>query len=439
MRERNAASSTLTLQQGARVVRLRHHVQLAWVDQNGEHTQLVREPAVLGSADGALLRIVDPTVSRLHAEIAWRDSMPWIRDLGSRNGTVVDGVRVDAAQLGARTTLRLGETVVDARLADEEEQVPLWPVESFGPLWGATPAMREAFARLARIARSDATALILGETGTGKELAARAIHDASARAKGPFITVDCTSVPDTLFESELFGHARGAFTGATSAREGAIEAADGGTLFLDEVGELPLSMQPKLLRALEQKMVRRVGESQHRTIDVRFIGATHRNLAELVGQGAFREDLYFRLAVLPVELPPLRQRRADISLLATRFFPAGAREATPELLAWMMEQPWRGNVRELRNFVERAMALGPKEARAIAGPVRAAPVDDLLPPPAIDRPFKDVRDEWMTHLEREYVRGWLDRTGGNLTAAADAMGLNRTYVHRLVKKHGLDR
>jgi len=420
-------------------ISLRHNVELTWTDAQGEHTATLREPAILGSAEAAAVRIADPTVSRLHAEIVWRDSTPWICDLGSLNGTIVDGVRVDAAQLGPRAAIRLGDTVIDARFASKQEKVPLWPSDSFGPLRGATPAMRELFARLSRVALSEATALILGETGTGKELVARAIHEASQRADGPFVTVDCTAVPESLFESEIFGHVRGAFTGATTTREGAIEAADGGTIFLDEIGELPPSIQPKLLRALEQRAVRRVGESHHRPVDVRFIAATHRNLAELVAEGAFREDLYFRLAVLLVEVPPLRQRREDIPLLVRHFLGERSPEPTAELLSWMMAQPWRGNVRELRNFVERAVALGPEMARAVPVGLPERQTAGQLPMPAIERPFKDVRDEWMAHLEREYVRGWLERTGGNITAAADAMGLNRTYVHRLVKKHRLDR
>lgn len=442
MRDRKASgvrlADTLPSSQPPLQVSLRHNIDLRWTDSRGAHRCVVREPAVLGSAEAAAVRIAEPTVSRLHAEIVWRDGSPWIRDLGSRNGTIVDGVRVDAAQLSPRATIRLGEAVIDAHFAQTQEQIPLWPDESFGPLRGGTCVMRELFARLARVALSDATALVLGETGTGKELVARAIHEASERAEGPFVTVDCTAVPESLFESELFGSARGAFTGATTSREGAIEAAHGGTIFLDEIGELPPSIQPKLLRALEQKAVRRVGESQHRPVDVRYIAATHRNLAELVGEGTFREDLYFRLAVLVVNVPPLRQRRDDIPILVRHFLAGRGPEPTPELLQWLMAQPWRGNVRELRNFAERAVALGTDEARSlqVALPPRSS---GELPAPPIDRPFKDVRDEWLTHLEREYVRGWLARTGGNLTAAADAMGLNRTYLHRLVKKHGLDR
>jgi two-component system, NtrC family, response regulator GlrR len=412
---------------------LRTELALAWTDEAGAHEAKVTDTVVLGSAEGAGIRVVDPTVSRVHAEIGWRDSGAWVRDLGSRNGTVVDGVRVDAALLAHGARLVVGGTTLEVRHAREPQRVVLWPEETFGPLRGASAPMRELFARLSRVARSEATALITGETGTGKELVARAIHEASARSKGPLVVVDCTAVPENLFESELFGHARGSFTGATSAREGAIESASGGTLFLDEIGELPASMQPKLLRALESKSVRRVGESHHRPVDVRFVAATHRNLAERVAEGSFREDLFFRLAVLVVDVPPLRSRPEDIPLLVEHFMPAGAPPLTPALVQWMASHAWRGNVRELRNFVERTVALGEADASRAALP----PTQTSLPAPPLDRPFKEVQAEWMDHLEREYVRGWLARTDGNVTAAADAIGLSRTYFHRLVKKHDL--
>ncbi len=301
--------------------------------------------------------------------------------------------------------------------------------------------MRALFGRLARLSKTSSTVLIHGETGSGKELVARAIHDASPRKGGPFVTVDCTSIPESLFESELFGHARGSFTGAHDKREGALEAADGGTVFLDEVGELPASVQPKLLRAIESRTIRRVGESQHRAIDVRFVAATHRDLAQMVNVGGFREDLYFRLAVLGVEVPPLRARREDLALLIDHFLAGEVSPFSPEHLGQMAERPWLGNVRELRNFVERAVALGPEEAFVAAahrsGPVRASSAG--LPLPDVDRPFKDVRDEWMAHLEREYVRAWLERKAGNVTAVAEAIGLDRSYIHRLLKKHDLTR
>ncbi|MCA9574092.1 MAG: sigma 54-interacting transcriptional regulator [Myxococcales bacterium] len=438
-------SSTLTQEAPALGQLLRNELVLRWTDDTGQHRQLLSEPAVIGSAEGAAVRVQAPTVSRVHAELVWRSEVPWVRDLGSHNGTRVGGVRVDAALLEPGARLTLGSTVLEVEHVAEPSRVLLWPDAHFGQLRGESPVMRELFARLSSVSRTESTVLITGETGTGKELAARAIHEESSRAGGPFITVDCTAVPEGLFEAELFGHAKGAFTGANAAREGAMEAASGGTLFLDEIGELPAAMQPKLLRALEQRTVRRVGESAHRPVDVRFVAATHQDLAGQVGQGLFREDLFFRLAVIVVEMPSLRARREDIPLLARHFAardagpqPQGAEALSDELLLWMAAQPWRGNVRELRNFLERTRALGADVARAQTSSLvrRALPE---LPLPDIDRTYKEVRDEWTDHLEREYLRGWLERTDGNVSAAAEAMGVNRTYAHRLLKKHGLAR
>jgi DNA-binding NtrC family response regulator len=299
--------------------------------------------------------------------------------------------------------------------------------------------MRELFATLQRLAQLDSTIVIQGETGTGKELVARALHEASPRARKPFVVVDCGALPEQLLESELFGHVRGAFTGATTTRAGAIESASGGTVFLDEIGELPLAMQPKLLRALESRTVRRLGESTHRPVDVRFLSATHRDLRSMVNAGAFREDLYFRLAVLPVAVPPLRQRLDDLPLLVDSFRPGANAEWKRDLLREALDRPWLGNVRELRNFVERAVAFGARQAAALSD--AGAPAPTPAPPAAIttggvlegafEKPYREFRDE----AEREYLRRLIQRHGGNVTAAAQAAGIDRTYIHRLVRKH----
>lgn len=236
-----------------------------------------------------------------------------------------------------------------------------------------------------------------------------------------------------MFESELFGHAKGAFTGAASARVGALEAAHGGTIFLDEVGELPLAHQAKLLRALEGREVRRVGENVHRAFDVRFLAATHRDLPRLVSEGSFREDLYFRLSVVPLRVPPLRERVEDVPVLAASFFrAAGGGELPEEIVSELVRRPWLGNVRELRNFCQRLAALGATEALAIE---QDHVERSGFPPVPLDRPYKEVREEWLAHLEHEFLRGWLSRTGGNISAVAEAMGLNRTYVHKMLRKH----
>jgi transcriptional regulator with GAF, ATPase, and Fis domain len=388
--------------------------------------------AVIGSARGVDVVIDDPTVSRLHAEIELRDDGLWVKDLGSTNGTFVGAVRIESARIPDGATLRLGAASVVVTRTEERELADSWSTESFGPMLGTSAVMRELFARLAKVAATEFTVLVQGETGTGKELVAQAIHDSSPRANGPLVVVDCSALPENLIEAELFGHNKGAFTGADRAREGAIEAANGGTVFLDEIAELPLAMQPKLLRVIESKTLRRVGESAYRNVDVRFVAATHRDIGSMVNRGAFREDLYFRLAVVPVVVPPLRDRLEDIPLLVKRFVPAGA-SLPVTFLESLSARPWPGNVRELRNAIDRAVAIGSDEAFT---PASASP-GTSLPPVPIDRPFKDVKNAWLDHVEREYIGALLKRHAGNVNQVAASAGLDRTYVYRLVRKHQL--
>jgi transcriptional regulator with GAF, ATPase, and Fis domain len=345
---------------------------------------------------------------------------------------------VTAALLAEGTRLRVGTTELRLHYPSAPAPVELWPSESFGQVLGASPAMRELFAQMNRVAASEAPVLILGETGTGKEIVARAIHDASPRAGEPFVIVDCAALASSLVEGELFGHARGAFTGALAARAGSFEAATGGTIFLDEIGELSPEMQPKLLRVLESQTVKRLGESEHRRVDVRLIAATHRDLRRMVNAGAFREDLYFRIAVLPLVVPPLRARKPDIPLLF-RHFLAGRQPREPVSERDLCEMPWLGNVRELRNFVERLCAFGARDA--MGGSLAPPPAGPEEPPEgtpvAFEQPFKEFRERWIDHGEREYVRRLLERHGRNVAVAAESAGLDRTYVYRLIRKHGL--
>ena len=434
--------------------------RLEWTDTAGRHAQGVQGRVVVGSSPGAAIVISDPLVSRLHAELDARDDGLWVRDLGSRNGTFVEGLQVSGARIPDRGKLRLGETefVIDYN-PGARRPVEMWPKETFGKLVGKSTAMRELFATLSRIAGLDVSVLIHGETGTGKDLVARAIHDASPRANKPFVVVDCASLPEHLLDAELFGHAKGAFTGAVGARAGALESADGGTVFLDEIGELPISMQPKLLRVLESRMVRRVGEAAYRNIDVRFLSATHRDLSRMVGVGEFREDLFFRISVLPIEVPPLRQRKEDIALLVRHFLNGALPEAASgDLLRELVERPWRGNVRELRNFVERARALGANEAlvmsrqgtappaeRAVVRPtappsssaVPVAPPTQGFDPAVFQQAYKDFREAWVDSGEREYIRRLLERHARNVVAAAREAEVDRTYIYRLIRKHEL--
>jgi two-component system response regulator GlrR len=421
-----------------------------WSDASGAHEVALRSGARVGSAASAEIVLNDAAVSRLHAEFEIRDGAVWVSDLASRNGTFVNGVMVAGARVPPEAHVRMGSTTLTFGVAPTATSMELWPGEEFGPLVGRSLVMRQLFAQLARVAESQAAVLIHGETGTGKELVAHAIHEASPRASGPLVVVDCAALPEHQLEAELFGHAKGAFTGASAARIGSIEAADGGTVFLDEVGELPLAMQPKLLRAVETRTVRRVGETEHRNVDVRFVSATHRDLGRMVNAGAFREDLYFRLAVLPVAVPPLRARPEDVPLLIRQFLPPDRRgEITPELGTDLSSRPWPGNVRELRNFADRLLALGPDAAIAAMsltpsrGSLPPSPPSARTglpsPPPPVPSaaglPFKEAREQALVAFERAYILDLLARHGHGVAAAAQSAGLDRTYLYRLIRKH----
>jgi DNA-binding NtrC family response regulator len=304
--------------------------------------------------------------------------------------------------------------------------------------------MRQVYALLERGAEADVTVLVEGETGTGKELAARAVHEHSDRSSNPFQIVDCGAVSPTLIEAELFGHVRGSFTGADRDRPGAFELANQGTLFFDEIGELPLALQPKLLRALETREVRRIGGTTRIPVDVRFVAATNRNLADEVKRGRFREDLFYRLNVFRVVMPPLREHREDIPLLVKHFLePLSDSPLSDDLLERMSQLDWPGNVRELRNAVERAVVLarGEKSARTPAGPgATAAGDEDGALPLEVDasRPFKEVKAEVVARFERAYLDKVLERTRGNISAAAREAGIDRKHMERLIRKHDID-
>jgi len=426
------------------LTRLRRAASLQWTDSRGPQKVALTGAKILGTADGVPIVVADPKVSRLHADLELDDRGVWLRDLGSRNGTWLESVRVERVRFEESGRFRVGNTLLELTFEAQSTKVPLWPQDRLGSLLGRSEPMRELFMQLTRCASSDAPVLVQGETGTGKELIAQELHAASRRSEGPFVVVDCASLPENLLEAELFGHARGAFTGAIAARVGSIESADKGTVFLDEVGELPLVMQPKLLRVLESQSVRRVGETDYRPVNVRFIAATNRDLEVMVAQGQFREDLFFRLSVLPLNVPPLRERSTDLPLLLEHFL--SGRSATPldaptlELLA---AQPWPGNVRQLRSFAERVVALGLARATAMLKGTEAAP-EPRAPasashPLTVDAtlPFKVIREQWVEHLEREYLRALIERVGRNAGTLSEAAGLDRSYINRLFKKHGL--
>jgi len=397
--------------------------------------------ARVGAASGNQLRLNDPTVSRVHCEIRVRPDAIVVKDSGSTNGTFVEGVRLREGEVRPGALVRVGASAFRIEDAGGEAFLPVSERTSFGECVGGSLEMRRLYSTLERVSATPSTVLIEGETGTGKDVVARSIHAASPRANGPFVPIDCGAIPITLIESELFGHVRGSFSGAQADRAGVFEAAHGGTLFLDEIGELPLAVQPKLLRALESRSVRRLGSNAERPIDVRVVAATNRSLARCVNEGSFREDLYYRLAVVEVTLPPLRARREDISVLARHFYARLGGEAplSPEFLAMLAARGWPGNVRELRNHLERYVALGlVNEGHAAAAPrIESLSHDALEALVPLHLPLKDARDAWTQSFESIYVRSLLEKTGGNLTRAAEVAGVNRRFMQRLVARLGL--
>jgi two-component system, NtrC family, response regulator GlrR len=397
---------------------------------------LVRESSgdllSLGSQSLNGMVIDDPTVSRFHCEIRSDAESARVVDLGSSNGTILDGVRVCEAFLRPGAVLQLGETQVRFDQGDGEDALPLSSSRRFGGLVGSSRLMRGIYGVLERLAASDVSVLIEGETGTGKGQAAEAVHRASARASGPFLVVDCSAIPANLMESELFGHEKGSFTGADARRVGAFEEASGGTLFLDEIGELPLDLQPKLLRALENREIRRVGANRFHAVDLRVIAATNRDLRAEVNREEFRSDLYFRLAVVKVAIPPLRQRPEDlpeiVDELLSRMAVApedAAALCTPAFMATLRRNSWPGNVRELRNHLEAKLVLAPSPP-----PPRAGDQTALVP-------FAEARDRVMASFEHQYLQDLMKRFPGKVAQAAQAARMDRVFLYRLLKRQGI--
>jgi two-component system, NtrC family, response regulator GlrR len=387
-----------------------------------------------------------PQVSRFHCEVRIDDQRPIVRDLGSTNGTFIDGVRVREGYLKPGSTLGLGHGPGAATLRFELDEkvsaVPLSQASRFGTLVGSSAGMRAAFAVFERAAKSDVTVLLEGETGTGKSRAAEAIHRGGARAERPFFVVDCGALPPTLLEAELFGHEKGAFTGAANRRIGVFEEAKGGTVLLDEIGEVPLELQPRLLRVLEDRVVRRLGQNQWLPVDVRIIAATHRDLREEVNSGRFRSDLYFRLAVVRTTLPALRDRPEDLPEIArTLLTHLGATAANhPGLFSaafftQLRAGSWPGNVRELRNYLERCLVFeGPVpmvDDGATVGPTSNALAMDWK------LPLTEARKRAVDAFEKQYVEQLVARHQGKVAQAAVDAGVDRVYLYRLMRKHGL--
>ncbi|MBZ0117612.1 MAG: sigma 54-interacting transcriptional regulator [Sandaracinaceae bacterium] len=420
-------------------------------DDRGREKVIGTDLFRIGKSRDNDLVLADQTVSRAHCEIV-RDPRGYLlRDLGSTNGTLLDGAQNKEAWLKSGAVITVGK--VELKVRPYTERVEILPSEErrYGEVVGHSIAMRQIFGLLERLGPTDATVLIGGETGTGKDVLARSIHQLGPRAKHPFIVVDCGAVVGSLIESELFGHEKGAFTGATASRQGAFELAHGGTIFLDEIGELPLDLQPKLLRALEARSIRRVGGNQNIHIDIRVIAASKRNLKMEVERGKFREDLYFRLAVVPIELPPLRERREDIPALVTTLLetiakadPTGATPTAivPAALDALRAHDWPGNVRELRNVLERAAylarAAGQTEITLAGLPFAAAPPPSASGP--VFDPAKSYRETKAEHeelFEKQYVTWLLARHEGNISGAAREADMDRKHLFKLARKHSL--
>jgi|CXWL01.1.fsa_nt_gi transcriptional regulator with PAS, ATPase and Fis domain len=400
--------------------------------RGGLEATLQMHPLTIGTDPGCDVVVNDAKVSRRHCELSLVPEGVRLRDLNSKNGTLVHSVRVESVLLPPQTVVQLGDSSLSWSQGSEAVQVELSHTSRFGEAIGQSLTMRALFQKLERAARSDMPVLLLGESGTGKDVLAQAIHSHSERRDGPFVVCDCTSLTETLAESTLFGHVKGAFTGASDNREGLFQMANGGTLFFDELGELPASLQPKLLRALETKKVRAVGSNQETPADVRVVCATHRDIHAQMAAGTFRKDLYFRLAVVEAQVPSLRERRDDVPLLVEALLkkeqpPRSLKDLPPRTLNLLAAYDWPGNVRELKNII----------ARLIVFPDTRP--EQLLPAAAAKEPthWQEARADAIAAFESRFLEKALARAQGNVTAAAKTMGVSRQLIYQLLTRYGL--
>ena len=425
----------------------------------GARRLIDEEEIRIGKAPSNHLCVPDPTVSRFHCVVERTARGLLLRDLGSFNGTQVGGCWVESAYLTPDMPIQIGNSIVQVFLSESEGlTVDARPA---GPrILGTSPAIQRILSLLPRLARAQSTVLLEGETGTGKSMIAELIHRMGPRAAGPFVVVDCGALAPSLVESELFGHERGAFTGAGERRVGAFEAAFGGTVFLDEIGELPLELQPKLLRALEERTVRRLGSTGSVHLDVQVVAATNRDLREAVTRGTFRADLYYRLEALRLVVPPLRERPEDIPQLVEHFCRRTLADISPAFLARMQREfatkRWPGNVRELRNAVERAVLLMPwmGDPTQVAFPddepdrmslfggsdrprVRAESTGPVEPPAAslFAVPFRDAKEGAIERWERRYLTALMREAEGNISRAARLVQVDRSHLRDLLRRH----
>ncbi|HJK92572.1 MAG TPA: sigma 54-interacting transcriptional regulator [Polyangiaceae bacterium LLY-WYZ-15_(1-7)] len=422
----------------------------------GKELVMDRERVTLGRSVICDLVLADKAVSGTHAEVIATERGFLLKDLESTNGTRVGDLRIREVWIKPGTVIAIGQTRIRFQPEQGEVEIELSGEDRFFDLVGKSVRMREIFAVLEKVAAADLTVLIRGETGTGKELVARAIHQASPRAEHPLVVQDCSAIPKDLIESTLFGHERGAFTGATDRHKGSFEQAEAGTIFLDEIGELDLALQPKLLRVLENREVKRVGGDKVIPVHCRVVAATNRDLRQMVNEGTFREDLYYRLSVVQVELPALRERPEDVPLLVDSFLADFARRlfpdepdkqfsVTPEAMTRLKGYPWPGNVRELKNTIERAAAMSdgmelgvrdlmPSSQKTPAQPLPGGTAEQFVEE---DVPFKEAKQKVLDTFEAAYLKALLDKHGGNITRSAQAAGLTRYHLRELAKRYGV--
>jgi len=460
------------------------------VDDPTQQWTFDKEEVRIGSMEDNDIIISDDTVSRYHCRIVQEDSGYVLVDQRSTNGTFINKVRVREAFLKPSSIISVGQSQLRFNAREEEVQIVPSRSDRCAGLIGGNARMREIYAIIEKIAPTATTVVIDGETGTGKEVVAQAIHSLSPRSRNELVVFDCGAVPPNLIESELFGHEKGSFTGAMMTRQGLFEQADGGTLFLDELGELPIDLQPKLLRVLEQREVRRVGSTKASKVDVRIIAATNKNLEDEVKAGRFRQDLFYRLSVVRLHLPSLRERSDDIPLLVNHFLEHGhynraagdtqkVRAVTHEAMTALSTYPWPGNVRELVNVIERAVSFCDNEllelsdlpdyvrnaktsqatirhaSSSTGGHRRAAtlstgttpivPMSPTAPAPAPPEElmaegvtFKDAKERWVASFERDYILQLLRRNTGNISHAARAADIDRKYFRKLMKKYDIE-
>ena len=409
----------------------------------GQKLAIDVDPLVVGRDPGAQLVLSDPEVSSLHCELRAVSEGILVKDLGSTNGTFIGPLRVREAVVTVTTEVTVGHSKIVLE-PSAKRRVEVGFSDRFGALVGSSPKMRRVFGVLEKVSATPLSVLILGETGTGKEMVAKEIHQSSARKGGPFVVVDCGSIPPTLAESILFGHEKGSFTGATERRKGALADADGGTLFLDELGERPIELQPKLLRALSERQVKRVGGSGFETIDVRIVAATRRDLGAEMNAGRFRSDLFFRIAQVRVELPSLRERLADLPLLVEDVCKrAGRPEHTSAVVAWieqrMASHDWPGNVRELVNVASVAATLAdtPGAIDDVLSLTKDSGAGDT--PRASATAFSEAKRGAIGVFERDYFTTLSKRAKGNVSEMARQSGMERHHVRAYLRKYGVDK